>query len=87
MGEKMDYRVALDNVPEGPEDSSGKMAESWMLAAGERRIPVAFIVKDGRIAWIGQPMELDEPMPRWLRADGTSKPPRTSAGKREGGSA
>jgi len=60
MGEKMTYRVALDMVPDG-EKSKGKMAETWMEAAGQNGIPSAFVVsKEGIIAWIGHPMTLKE---------------------------
>jgi thiol-disulfide isomerase/thioredoxin len=60
MGDKMTYRVALDEVPEG-ENTKGKMAETWMEAAGQNGIPAAFLVdKQGKIAWIGHPMELKE---------------------------
>ncbi len=56
MGDKMTYRVALDNK-EG--DSKGKMAETWMAAAGRQGIPSAFLVNTkGEISWIGHPMEL-----------------------------
>jgi thiol-disulfide isomerase/thioredoxin len=58
MGDKMTYRVALDDK-EGSE--KGKMAETWMEAAGRNGIPSAFLVdKKGVIAWIGHPMELKE---------------------------
>ena len=58
MGEKMTYRVALDDK-NGNE--KGKMAETWMEAAGRNSIPSAFLVdKQGVIAWIGHPMELKE---------------------------
>lgn len=58
MGNKMTYRVVLDNK-EGSE--KGKMAETWMKAAGRNGIPSAFLVnQEGRIAWIGHPMELEE---------------------------
>lgn len=58
MGEKMTYRVALDDK-KGSE--KGKMAETWMEAAGRNGIPSAFLVsKTGEIAWIGHPMELKE---------------------------
>ena len=58
MGDKMTYRVALDDK-EGSE--KGKMAETWMEAAGRNGIPSAFLVdKQGVIAWIGHPMELKE---------------------------
>ncbi len=56
MGEKMTYRVALDSM-EGSE--KGKMAETWMMAAGQNGIPAAFVVdKQGKIAWIGHPNSL-----------------------------
>lgn len=61
MGDKMAYRVAKD-VVEGDE---GHMAKSWMQAAGQDGIPTAFIIdRKGRIAWIGHPMEMDEPLER-----------------------
>jgi len=58
MGDKMTYRVVLDDK----EDSKrGKMAESWMAAAGQNGIPAAFLVdKQGLVAWIGHPMQLKE---------------------------
>jgi thiol-disulfide isomerase/thioredoxin len=62
MGDKMDYRVAMDVVPEG-EKAKGKMAETWMEAASQPGIPTAFIVNgDGRIAWIGYPLSMDRPL-------------------------
>jgi thiol-disulfide isomerase/thioredoxin len=37
--------------------------EAYMEAAGQNGIPTAFIVgKDGKIEWIGHPMEMDEPL-------------------------
>ncbi len=58
MGEKMTYRVALDDKKDS---EKGKMAETWMEAAGRNGIPSAFLVdKQGAIAWIGHPMELKE---------------------------
>ena len=58
MGDKMTYRVALDDK-NGSE--KGKMAETWMEAAGQNGIPTAFVVsKTGHIAWIGHPMSLKE---------------------------
>src|SRR5262245_48151778 len=56
MGNKMTYRVALDDKA-GSEQ--GKMAETWMAAAGRNGIPSAFLVDTkGLIAWIGHPMTL-----------------------------
>ncbi|MBK7643044.1 MAG: redoxin domain-containing protein [Planctomycetes bacterium] len=61
MGDKMDYRVAMDDVPEGKKNNDGAMAKNWMIASGSSGIPTAFIVdKTGHIAWIGHPMEMEE---------------------------
>ncbi len=58
MDDKMTYRVALDDK-EGNE--KGKMATTWMAAAGQNGIPSAFLVDTkGIIAWIGHPMNLKE---------------------------
>ncbi|MEJ2722148.1 MAG: TlpA disulfide reductase family protein, partial [bacterium] len=63
MGDKMPYAVALDAVPQGAEANVGKMAVGWMNAAGQRGIPAVFIVdQEGKVAWIGHPMEVDEPL-------------------------
>jgi thiol-disulfide isomerase/thioredoxin len=52
-GDGMAYTVAFD----GP---SKHMDTAWMLAAGRGGIPCAFVVnKEGVIAWIGHPMQLD----------------------------
>jgi thiol-disulfide isomerase/thioredoxin len=60
MGDKMTYRVALDDKTDG---GKGKMADAWMAAAGRKGIPSAFLVDtQGRIAWIGHPMQLKEPI-------------------------
>jgi len=61
MGDKMTYRVALDKVDAGATPQGGKMAETWMKASGSDGIPTAFLIdKQGKIAWIGHPMSLDE---------------------------
>ena len=58
MGDKMTYRVALDDKGGS---KKGRMAETWMDAAGQGGIPTAFLVnKEGVIAWIGHPMGLRE---------------------------
>jgi thiol-disulfide isomerase/thioredoxin len=69
MGDKMDYRVALDRVPEKGTASDGAMAKTWLSAAEENGIPTAFVVKDGKIAWIGHPMNLDEPLTKITAGD------------------
>jgi thiol-disulfide isomerase/thioredoxin len=63
MGDKMDYRVAIDAMPEGGKAGDGAMAKSWMEAAAQEGIPTAFVVNgDGKIAWIGHPMAMDKPL-------------------------
>jgi thiol-disulfide isomerase/thioredoxin len=58
MGDKMTYRVALDNKRSDPE---GEMSKTWMEAAGQDGIPTAFVVNTkGIIAWIGHPMQLKD---------------------------
>lgn len=71
MGSKMDYTVAIDEVPASdPNGTEGAMAKSWMQAAGQNGIPSAFIVNgDGKVAWIGHPMEMDGPLAKVV--DGT----------------
>lgn len=54
MGDKMTYRVALDDKSDVEE---GAMNKTWMDAAGASGIPTAFVVdQKGKLAWIGHPM-------------------------------
>jgi thiol-disulfide isomerase/thioredoxin len=69
MGDKMGYAVALDEVPAGKQGNEGAMAQNWMQAAEEHGVPTDFIVKNGRIAWIGHPMSLDEPLGKVVSGD------------------
>jgi len=67
MGPKMTYRVALDDKSDV---KKGKMAETWMAAAGRNGIPSAFLVDThGVIAWIGHPMSLPEQVIEDVLAD------------------
>jgi thiol-disulfide isomerase/thioredoxin len=62
-GKEMDYRVAIDDVGDSGKGDDGKMAKNWMTAAEQDGIPAAFIVNgEGKIAWIGHPMEMDRPL-------------------------
>ena len=41
----------------------GVMATTWMAAAVQEGIPTAFVVdKDSKLAWIGHPMMMEEPL-------------------------
>jgi thiol-disulfide isomerase/thioredoxin len=74
MGDKMDYNVALDSVPAGGSPMNGAMAKNWMAAAEEHGIPTAFIVHDGKIAWIGHPMNMDKPLEQVVAGTWDYKP-------------
>ncbi len=51
QGDRMGYTVAIE---EGE-----SMSTNWMRPAGQNGIPAAFVVQDGKVAWIGHPMALD----------------------------
>ncbi len=55
MGSKMDYNIGYSGNKEG-------MASSWMQAAGQNGIPTAFVIKGGKVQWIGHPMSLEKPL-------------------------
>ncbi len=52
MGEKMSYRIAVDDKTTS---QKGVMAETWFAAAGQKGIPGSFLIKNGKIVWIGMP--------------------------------
>lgn len=65
MGGKMEYTVAMDKLTAGPDGQPGRgdMAMNWMSAAGRNGIPSSFIVdREGKIAWVGHPMQMDRPL-------------------------
>ncbi len=56
-GDIMGYTVAYDGAGQ-------HMTKEWMSAAGQNGIPAAFVIgRDGNIAWIGHPMQLDYVLP------------------------
>ena len=56
QGERVRFDVACD-------DAKGTIATTWMTAAGRDTIPCTFVVdREGRIAWIGNPRDLDAPL-------------------------
>ena len=62
--QKARYNLATD-----PDRSTHKQ---YMEAAAQNGIPTAFIVKDGKVQWIGHPMGMDEPLKQIV--DGTWNP-------------
>ncbi len=61
LGDRMDYSVAMDRAP-ADNPSQGATARAWLEASDENGIPTAFVIQDGKIAWIGHPLELDRPL-------------------------
>jgi thiol-disulfide isomerase/thioredoxin len=67
MGDKMTYRVALDDKSS---DSDGFMSTQWWKrGVNHHGIPEAFVIKDRRIAWMGHPMGLTEVSLKHLLSD------------------
>lgn len=65
QGEKMGYTVAYDGA-------SGAMTKAYMEAAGQNGIPAAFVISgDGKIAYIGHPMNEEFEGTIAALADGT----------------
>jgi len=59
MGDKMTYRVTLDDKSHEPEGFMA--AQWWKLGVNHHGIPTVFVINhEGRIAWIGHPMALNE---------------------------
>jgi thiol-disulfide isomerase/thioredoxin len=56
MGMRMNYHVGAD--------ANENMFARWMTAGGEQGIPKTFVVdRQGRLAWIGHPSDLDKVLP------------------------
>lgn len=61
--ELMQYTVAVESRPQDVKGNRGHMSQTWMEPAGQNGIPSAFIIDgDGRIAWIGHPATMDDPL-------------------------
>jgi len=54
QGDKMSYHVAAE--------ADGSVAKDWLKAAGKNGIPCAFVVTKGKVAWIGHPAALNQPL-------------------------
>ena len=63
MGERIGYRVAVDDVPDGADDGKGVMWRTWMEAAEVNGIPVLFVIDGtGRIIAITDPRSFEKPL-------------------------
>lgn len=83
MGDKMNYRVAMDDKST---DKAGSMASTWLKPAGISSIPTTFIIgKDGKIAWIGHPMKLGEVLPKVIDGSFDTKAAAAAEAKEDAG--
>ncbi|RYG36135.1 redoxin domain-containing protein [bacterium] len=55
MGGKMAYNVGYSGHQDG-------MAATWMEPFSQNGIPASFVVKNGKVMWIGHPMDLEKPL-------------------------
>ncbi len=63
MGERIGYRVAVDDVPDGADDGKGVMWRTWMEAAEVYGIPELFVIDGtGRIIAITDPRVFEKPL-------------------------
>lgn len=69
MGDRMDYSVALDDVPEKAQRDEGAMVRTWLSPAEEFGLPTAFVIRDRKIVWIGDPRKIDEPLAQIVAGD------------------
>jgi thiol-disulfide isomerase/thioredoxin len=81
QGDRMAYRVAFDG--------DGTMGREWMRAARQNSIPCTFIIgKDGKVAWIGNPKDMDAPLAKALgKEPPKKKKPKDKPGSIKGDSA
>ncbi len=69
-GDEMGYTVCVQRVDGEGADAVRMMSTHWMSAAGQRGIPTSFIVDGaGKVAWIGHPMQMDEPLKQIVAGD------------------
>jgi thiol-disulfide isomerase/thioredoxin len=83
MKADMTYTVARDLLAADDEGGrSGFMLKNWMEPAELRGIPSAFIVdREGRIAWVGHPMQMDEPLAAVMAGTWDLEQARTAAAR------
>lgn len=65
--DKMRYTVCMDG-------SDNFMVSNWVEAAGRSSIPSTIIIdKEGLVAWVGQPTEMDQPLAKIIEGTFDSK--------------
>lgn len=77
--------VAMDSIPPGKEANEGLTAFAWIGTSEDIAIPKTYLVdRAGRVAWVGDPRALEEPLNRLLAGtwDTPSFAERHAAGER-----
>ena len=55
QGDRIGYRIVMDE----PSGMQGHMARAWLTAAGQDSIPCTMVIdQQGRLAWIGHPLQV-----------------------------
>ncbi len=68
--DRISYTVAVDD--------EGETWKSYMEAAGHGAIPHSFVIdRDGRLAWDGHPMQLDDPLEELVNLEEEAQARRT----------
>jgi len=68
MSDQMDYTVAFSGAP-------SPMSTTWMMASAQAGIPCAFLIKDGKVQWIGHPVALERALTKVLEGTLNVKDP------------
>ncbi|WP_075257929.1 TlpA family protein disulfide reductase [Herbaspirillum camelliae] len=69
QGDAISYRIALDRAG-NPGERYSRSRLVWCEAAYQQGVPSAFIVdRDGRIAWMGHPQEIDHALSAIVNGD------------------
>ena len=67
MGDKMNYRVAMDDNSEFPE---GSMTAKFRKGTGQMALPLSVVVnQEGKIAWLGHPTGLQYGLKKIVSGD------------------
>jgi thiol-disulfide isomerase/thioredoxin len=63
QGDSMAIAVATDSLPPGKEANEGLMALAYLGTSETASIPQTILIdREGRVAWVGHPQELEDPL-------------------------
>ena len=74
LGDSMVVTVAMDSIPTGKEANEGVTALAYLGTSAAASIPRSYLIdREGRVAWIGNPLEIEGPLARVLEGTWDSK--------------